>query len=171
MTRIFRNLTPAGPKLSDALKFLRESAGLKVATIGSLFRRSEDTAYRMLDGDWDDLFADINHALAAASPEARDAMKSVLLANVPGADGVDEELSTDINGDGRVDTRDGVEAAMVNTRESMAILGQLVSAEGESRRLYSGERATAIIAQVDRQMRELQRMKALVNQLTARRAS
>lgn len=94
--------------LGAALRADREMSGVKVETLAKAFVCSLDTAYRILEGDWDERASDFRHAIATLPISTSDAVRSAIAPPRDDADG-------DVNGDGRVtpeDSFDGVIAAV-----------------------------------------------------------
>jgi hypothetical protein len=93
--------------LSAALRADREISGVKIETLAAAFSVSPDTMYRVLEGGWDEKFRDlVNAQQSALLPKStRDAIRSSVCP-------VREEITGDLNGDGRVDLNDYYDGAL-----------------------------------------------------------
>jgi hypothetical protein len=93
-------------KLSTALQ-LQKDAGVKVETLAVAFACSPSRMYEVVTaGEWDERFADINHALRTLPSSAADAVLGVVLDGTSYAVPARADASCDFNGDGRCDHKD-----------------------------------------------------------------
>jgi len=157
------------PKLSDALRAVRERHGIKVETLAAGFLCSDSTVYDVLGEKraWDELFADLRHALGTLPAPAADAVLGVLLAGTgypvpPRGDAV-----RDFNGDGVEDKAD-IRRGLAQVAGTTA---QLQEACEETGRLLTPEEAAAQLAAIDEQRRKLDGVRELVVRLTYPKAA
>ena len=156
------------PRLGAALREQKDRGNLKVETLESAFSVSETTAREILRGGWDDLIADMRHALTVMPRPAVDAFLGVLLAGT----GLDFTRPAgcgdgDFNGDGRTDKSDAGEGAGLATEEAVGVLRR-VQAGANRYSTFSEEEAAAINADLDEVGRTVARLRCAVAGVTER---